>query len=269
MIGSSRESLAACREALEARRQEAGFDQLSSALFAVASVLDAESALRSVLADSGQPHTVRESLVRQVFGGKVSELTIDMVVFVTGRRWATALDMVLALEQLADQAAFAVADAQGSLDATEEELFRFGRAVDASPDLQMALTDPAQSTATKSKIVAELLQGRTTSATAEVLQYAVGHLHGRRIDSVIDELCALAAQQRERVVAEVRVAAPLDADQQRRLAEALSKLKGRTVRLNVAVDPAVLGGVHVRIGDEVIDGTVAARMENASRAILG
>jgi F-type H+-transporting ATPase subunit delta len=133
----------------------------------------------------------------------------------------------------------------------------------------MALTDPSQTAATKASIVGDLLGGRTTAVTREVLQYAVGHLHGRRIDAVIDELCHLAAQQRERVVAEVRVAAALDAEQERRLAAALSTLKGRTVRLNVAVDPSVLGGVHVRIGDEVIDGTVASRMDQASRAVLG
>jgi len=251
MIGSSRESLSVCREGLDARRGTAGFTGLSGELFAAAGVLDSETQLRSVLADSGQPHSVREALVRQVFGGRVSELAIDVLVLVTGRRWASDLDLLLAIEQLADQAAFAVADAAGTLDATEEELFLFGRAVDSSPALQMALTDPAQ------------------SATQEVLQYAVGHLHGRRIDAVIDELCQLAAQQRERVVAEVRVAAALDAEQERRLAAALSTIKGRTVRLNVAVDPSVLGGVHVRIGDEVIDGTVASRMDQASRAVLG
>jgi F-type H+-transporting ATPase subunit delta len=102
-----------------------------------------------------------------------------------------------------------------------------------------------------------------------VLEYAVGHLHGRRIDAVVDDLCTLAAKQRERVVADVRVAAPLDDAQERRLADLLSRLKGRTVRLNVAVDPSVLGGVLVTIGDEVIDGTVSSRMEQARRAVLG
>jgi len=269
MIGSSRESLSASRDGLDARRGDAGFAGLSGELFAAAGVLDSEAQLRSVLADSGQPHSVREALVRQVFGGRVSDLAIDILVLVTGRRWASDLDLLLAIEQLADQAAFAVADSTGTLDATEEELFLFGRAVDSSPALQMALTDPAQSASTKASIVGDLLGGRATGATREVLQYAVGHLHGRRIDSVIDELCQLAAQQRERVVAEVRVAAALDAEQERRLAAALSTLKGRTVRLNVAVDPSVLGGVHVRIGDEVIDGTVASRMDQASRAVLG
>ena len=269
MIGSSRESLAACQEGLDARRQDAGFPQLSGELFAIAGVLNREGQLRSTLADSGQPHSVREGLVRQVFGGKVSDLAVDMLLMTVDRRWAEDMDLVLAVEQLGAQAAFTVAEADGSLDATEEELFRFGRALDSSSALQMALTDPSQSAQVKAAVVRDLLAGRSTNATREVLEFAVGHLHGRRIDAVVDDLCQLAAKQRERVVAEVRVAAPLDETQQRRLADVLSRLKGRTVRLNVAVDPTVLGGVHVRIGDEVIDGTVSSRMEQARRALLG
>ena len=90
-----------------------------------------------------------------------------------------------------------------------------------------------------------------------------------QIDAVVDRLCDLAATQRERVVAEVRVAAPLDPEQEQRLGAALARLKGRTVRLNVAVDPSVIGGVYVKVGDEVIDGTVASRLEQARRVVLG
>jgi F-type H+-transporting ATPase subunit delta len=269
MIGSSRESLAACQEGLDARRQDAGFAQLSGELFAIAGVLNREGQLRSTLADSGQPHSVREGLVRQLFGGKVSDLAVDITLMAVDRRWANDMDLVLAIEQLGAQAAFTVAEADGTLDATEEELFLFGRALDSSSALQMALTDPSQSAETKAAIVRDLLSGRSTNSTREVLEFAVGHLHGRRIDAVVDDLCTLAAKQRERVVAEVRVAAPLDETQRQRLSDVLSRLKGRTVRLNVAVDPAVLGGVHVRIGDEVIDGTVSSRMEQARRALLG
>ena len=269
MLGSSRDSLAACQEGLDARRQEPGFALLAGELFAVADVLDREGQLRTTLADSGQPHVVRDGLVQQLFAGKISDLAVAVVSQAVDQRWSSDMDLVLGLEQLADQAAFTVAEADGTLDATEEQLFHFGRALDSSSALQMTLTDPAQSSATKAAIVADLLRDRATGATRQVLEYAVGHLHGRRIDSVVDELCGLAAKQRERVVAEVRVATPLDPTQQRRLADALTRLKGRTVRLNVAVDPSVLGGVLVTIGDEVIDGTVASRMEGARRALLG
>ena len=269
MLGSSRDSLAASQEGLDALRQDADFGQVSADLFAAAGLLDAEGQLRSTLADSGQPVAVREGLVRQIFGDRIGELAVSILVTVSGLRWSSELDLVLAVELLADQAAFTVAEADGSLDTTEEELFLFSRALDSSPALQMALTDPSQSTQTKAAIVKDLLCGRSSNTTDQVLRYAVGHLHGRRIDAVVEDLCNLAATQRERVVAEVRVAAPLDEAQERRLSELLSKLKGRTVRLNVAVDPDVLGGVHVKIGDEVIDGTIASRLEQARRAVIG
>lgn len=269
MFGSSRESLATSQESLDALRQDAGFGQLAADLLAAAGLLDSQAQLRSTLADSGQPASVREGLVRQIFGGRIGELGVLVLVSLTNRRWSSDLDLVLAVELLADQAAFTVAEADGSLDSTEEELFLFSRALDSSPDLQMTLTDPAQSSATKAAIVHDLLGGRSTATTDQVLQYAVGHLHGRRIDAVVEDLCDLAAKQRERVVAEIRVAAPLEPAQEQRLADLLGRIKGRKVRLNVAVAPEVVGGVHVKIGDEVIDGTIAARMEQARRAVIG
>ena len=269
MLGASREALAACEDTLDARRADPGFPALPDELLSVASLLDREGALLSTLADSGQPTAVRETLVRQVLGGRIGDLAVDIVLAVVAQRWSSASDLVLALEHLAFSATFALAEDDGSLDATEDELFTFGRALDGSPDLQMALTDPAQNAATKAAIVADLLSDRTSPATRKVLEYAVGHLHGRRIDAAVDELVALAAKQRERLVAEVTVAAPIDDDQRRRLVDALSRLKGRTIRLNVAVDPDLLGGVHVRVGDEVIDGTVSTRLKQARRAVLG
>lgn len=269
MLGSSRDSLVACQESLDALRRDADFGQVSADLFAAAALLDVEGQLRSTLADSGQPPAVREGLVRQVFGDRIGQLAVSIIVMAAVRRWSSDLDLVLAVELLADQAAFTVAEADGSLDTTEEELFLFGRALDSSPALQMALTDPSQSVQTKAAIVRDLIGGRSSAATAQVLQYAVGHLHGRRIDAVVEGLCDLAATQRQRVVAEVRVAAPLDSAQEARLTDLLGRIKGRTVRLNVAVDPAVLGGVHIKIGDEVIDGTIASRLEQARRVVIG
>lgn len=269
MLGASRDSIARQSQALDSRRQQEGFAGLPAELYAVADLLSTQMQLRNALADSGQSSKAREALLRDVLGQRISGLAVDVLVDVVSERWSSDDDLVMAIERLAAQAAFTVAESDGSLDATEEELFRFGRALDQSPQLQMALTDPAQSPSVKGSIVRDLLAGRSTEATRQVLEYAVGHLHGQRIDSVVDHLGDLAAAQRSRVVAEVRVAAPLEAQQERRLADALSRLKGRTVRLNVAVDPSVLGGVYVKVGDEVIDGTVSARLDQARRVILG
>ncbi len=269
MLGASRDSVTVLMRAL-AEREGAGLaGDLAEQVYSVADLLGREKQLRTSLADSGMPEQARQSLVRSLLSDRVSATTVDLVVLAVSQRWSTDTDMVVGLEALAAQAAFARAQAEGSLDATEEEIFRFGRAVDASSDLQMALTDPALPASTKAAIVDSLLEGRSTEATRQVLAYAVGHLHGARIDAVIDELSRAAAAQRERVVAEIKVAAPLEPGQHDRLVAALSTMTGRQVRLNVAVDPTVLGGVYVAIGDDIIDGTIATRLAQARRAMLG
>lgn len=269
MLGSSRESLAAVRESLDSRRTEPGFDALSGDLFAVADLLSREKTLRVALADGGQPEAARVALVESLLASRVGPVALDTLRDVVRHRWSADSDMLTAVETLAAQAAFTVAEGDGTLGRVEEELFRFGRAIDGSADLQMTLTDPALDASTKAAVVGSLLNDRVAPATSQVLGYLAGHLRGRRADSAVEELSQLAAEQRDRVVAEVRSAIDLDADQRTRLAQALTRLKGRTVQLNVAVDPAVIGGISVRVGDEIIDGTVAARLEQARRAIAG
>jgi len=267
MLGASRESRTALIGALAAREEIPA--DLAEQVYSVADLLGREKPLRNALADSGTDESARAGLVHSVLDGRVSADAVDLVAVAARKRWSSDADLVIALEALAAQAVFARAQSDGTLDATEEEIFRFGRAVDASSELQMALTDPALSSATKAGIVDTLLEGRCTAATRQVLAYAVGHLHGARLDAAIDDLTEAAARQRQRIVAEVRVAAPLDPEQHRRLTEALSALTGGQVRLNVAIDPSVLGGVHVTMGDEIIDGTVATRLTQARRAMLG
>ena len=133
MLGSSRESLASVRESLDARRNEPGFDAVSNDLFAVADLLGREKTLRVALADAGQPADGRAALAASVLGSRISPLTLDVVSDTVRRRWSNASDLVSAIEIQATQAAFTVAEADGTLGNVEEELFRFGRAIDASP----------------------------------------------------------------------------------------------------------------------------------------
>ena len=87
----------------------------------------------------------------------------------------------------------------------------------------------------------------------------------RTFAHTIEGYVDLAAEQKNRVVATVRVARPLDADQRRRLQAALARQVGREVVLQEVIDPDVLGGVRVELGDEVIEGTVAGRLDEARR----
>jgi F-type H+-transporting ATPase subunit delta len=267
MLGSSRHSFAALRTSLDARSGEPGFASVSGDLLAVAGLLGQEKSLRQALADSGQPAGTRGAIVRDLFGGKVSDTSLAVLDEVVSARWSNDVDMVDAVEQLGAQAAFTVAESDGSLDRVEDELFQVGRAVDGSADLQMALTDPSLAAEHKSALVRDLIGASANPTTTSLVSYAAANLRGRQPAVVVEALATLAADQRQRLLAEVRTAVGLTPEQAGRLAAALSTLQGRDVRLNVIVDREVVGGIVVRVGDDVIDGSVASRLEQARRAV--
>lgn len=267
MFGSSRGSLARMRSALDARRGEPGFDAIPGDLLAVSAVLGREKSLRQALADGGQPAATRVGITTSLFGSQISASALAVLTEVVASRWSHDADLVDAVEQLGAQAAFVVADADGSLDRVEDELFTFSRAIDDSPELQMALTNPALTAESKAAIVRDIASETAAPVTLAVITHAAANLRGRRPAAAIEELAKLASQQRQQVLAEVRSAIALSPEQNVRLAAALSTLQGRQVRLNTLVDPEVVGGIVVRVGDDVIDGSVSTRLEQARRAL--
>lgn len=166
-------------------------------------------------------------------------------------------------------AMFEVARSEDVLGRVGDELFRFSRAVDASPELRSALTDPASAADTKKHILDDLLGGKVHPATVRLLNLVVEAGLARELTRIVDAFTVKASQAGQATVAEVRVAAPLDDDQRWRLAEALSRAKGRPVDVKVIVDPAVMGGVVTTIGDEVIDGSVRRRLEQLRDSLAG
>ena len=267
MLGSSRVSLTTLRASLDARRGDDGFASVSGDLLAVAGVLGDEKSLRQMLADSGQPAAMRTGIATSLFEGKIAAPSLAVLTDVVGARWSSDADLVDAIEQLGAQAAFSVAETEGTLDRVEDELFTFSRAVDESPELQLALTDPSVTAASKGALVRDLVGGSAAPTTTALLAHAAGHLRGRRPAAAVEDLARLASEQRRQVLAEVRSAIALDTEQSTRLAAALTRLQGRQVRVNVIVDREVVGGIVVRVGDDVIDGSVSARLEQARRAL--
>lgn len=160
-----------------------------------------------------------------------------------------------------------VARAEGQLGEVEDELFRFARILEGSDELRMALTDPQLPAERRQAVVEELLGGKALAATRAMISFVVAIGRAADLPKIADRFVALAAQQRQHEVAEVRTAVPLDEASQRRLAEALSKTTGKQVEIKVIVDPTVLGGVVARIGDLVIDGTVRTRIEQLKEQI--
>lgn len=166
-------------------------------------------------------------------------------------------------------AMFEVARAEDVLGRAGDELFRFSRAVDAAPDLRSALTDPGSPPEAKARIVEQLLGGKAHPVTVRLVDLVVEAGLARELTRIVDTFTAKASASGQAAVAEVRVAAPISEEQRTRLAEALSRSKGRPVDVKVIVDPAVIGGVVTTIGDEVIDGSVRRRLEQLRASLAG
>jgi len=159
------------------------------------------------------------------------------------------------------RALFEVARAEGTLDEVEDELFRFARSYESSDALRNALTDEKIPAAKRQAIVEDLLGGKATSTTTQLVSMVVGSGRGRDLPAIVDKLVARASSAKNLEVAEVRTAVPLTDDQQTRLAAALTNATGKQLNLKVVVDPSVIGGIVATVGDTVIDGSVRTRID--------
>ncbi len=163
------------------------------------------------------------------------------------------------------QALFSVAEAEGALDKVEDELFAFAKAMELHAELRAALTDPALPADNKRGVIQDLLGARAHPVTSNLLGFVVESGRARELVGIVEELVAVAAERRQNRLAEVRSAVPLSDEQRSRIARALSHATGRKVEVKVVVDPSVVGGVVARLGDEVFDGTIRTRLNEAKQ----
>jgi F-type H+-transporting ATPase subunit delta len=242
---------------------------LGDELFAVARLLDGQLALRRALSDpSGKPGE-RAALARRLFGGKVSDAALDLIETTARQRWSRPIDLVDAFSTLATEASLDAADVRGELDSVEDELFRFGRIVAADRELARILSDRKAPSEGKKALLDRLLSGRVSPVTEQLLRNVLTGPHVGQAENAIERLSDVASRRQGRSVARVTTAVPLTPAQEQRLTDVLGRLYGRAVGLQVTVDPSVLGGVIVQVGDEVIDGSIAHRLEAAERRLAG
>jgi F-type H+-transporting ATPase subunit delta len=276
MHASSRAAMEASREALKAqtggalsRSRADALLSLADELFAVAHLLDAQRSLRRAVSDASVSPEDRAGLVRRLLSSKVSPSTLEVLETVARQRWSRPLDLVEATETLAIEAALDAAEARGELDGVEDELFRFSRIVSADDDLARILGNRSAPREGKAALLDRLLAGKVSPVTERLVRNALTSSHVHSAENEIERLSTMAARRRGQSVAHVTSAVPLTAAQENRLVATLERLYGRTMGLQVQVDPSILGGLVIRVGDEVIDGSIAHRLEAAGRRLAG
>jgi F-type H+-transporting ATPase subunit delta len=266
MQAASREALGAARDRLEEVVSSAGVADLrvlSDELFSVLDVLSSERVLRRHLADASTDAQARRQLVDTLFGGKIGQQAQDVLTGLAASRWSTSTDLLDALEQLAREVALATAQREDAIENVEDELFRFGRILDANPALHEALSNDNNPVAGRVELLDGLIAGKVHPVTRLLLDQAVALPRTASLEVVVGKLAELAAARRNRSVAHVLSAGPLTAEQEQRLARILAEIFGHEVSVQVELHPELLGGLVIRVGDEVIDGSVVARLEKA------
>jgi len=276
MQGASREALATAWSDVERRLSPTDQDaaQVADELFGVVDVLDQQIGLRRALSDPAVSGERKAGLVQAVLGSHVADSTLAIVSGAVRSRWSRMRDLGDAIETLAVLASLISADAHpgrghsaGETDDVEDELFRFGRIVEGNPALREALADRALPDENKVSLVAALVESQARPITLRLLTQVATRPRGRSPEDAITAYGEVASRRRERLVARVTTAVALSDAEIARLQAALAGLYGHEMHLQIEVDAAIVGGVVVHVGDEILDGSVAGRLADARRRL--
>lgn len=242
---------------------------LATELYAIAELLTAQPRLRRTLADPASPAEGRSGLIGRLLQGQVSDTAGGIAEQAVALRWSSPWDLVDALETSGDEALLAAAERDDALDTVEDQLFRMERILDAQSDLSALLDEVSVAPERRIRLLDQVIGGKVHPVTQALVEHAVASERKRTAVLAIDALIEAAAARRDRSLARVVSAVELTDEQQARLSRALSKIYRRTVDVRFAVDPSIRGGLVVRVGDEVIDGTVAGRLNRIRTAFAG
>ena len=268
--GASRQSLIAARKSLDELLKglsAADASALSAHLFAVVTTLDSSTPLRRALTDNSRYANSKAELAKELFGKSTSDLAIKLLINLTALRWSSPSNLGDVIEQLAVEAEASVANQNKELDRLEEEIFQFSRIVASDLELRQILNSAKYSGEGKRVLVAKLLASKVSPSTSRLLAALVSGMRGRSIERTIAFYASAAAARKMRVIAHVKSAVELSQGQKDKLASSLSGKIGQPVRLNVELDPKVLGGLSIRFADELIDATIVNRLADAGRAL--
>ncbi len=273
MAGVSSESLTAALVALEAKLPSASL-QLAKELFGILGTVDSSAGLRRALTDPSRSGDEKSALIRQLFSGKVSADAVEIASGLAGSRWASARDIGDALETLAASVVIAVAENKSAvsasgitgLEALENDLFSFNQAVESNHEVQRAVSEPQASSVAKVALAEKLVPSASEEAKVLIGQ-AVSQPRGLKATKLVRRFAELAAKRQQRWIATVSVTRPLTETQTSRLQAGLNALYGRELKINMNVDPALIGGIRIQVGDEVVDASVLARLGQLHRQL--
>jgi F-type H+-transporting ATPase subunit delta len=226
-------------------------------------VIGGSSQLAAALVDHSADSDDKRSIINAVFSS-LTDGAKSVLGAVVSARWSSDDDMLEAIEELGIRA---IASSAPQALSIESELFAVAAAVSSDADLELAVGSKLGAADQKVALLGRLLGSKVSAQSLVILEHLVQQPRGRRIGELISHAASIVADEAGMTVATVTTAAPLSTAQLDRLIAGLSAQHGRGLRVNHVIDPSLIGGVRVQIGDNVIDGSIAARL-NALRLQL-
>ena len=269
--GTSRVSALSLRGVLDEKVKPLSSDdaaQFSNDLFTVLTFLSTSVGVRRALTDNARDAAAKAELISNLFAGKIGSAAQSLLASAAGMRWSSPSELADAIEQFAVEAQAVAADKTNEIAKLEDQLFDFARVLIANPDLRQALNTSADSDEGKVALLESIVKGKYANSTVNLLRRITVLRRGRNIDATLAAYSHYVSTRKDRMVAHIRTAVELTPAQAEKLRVALTKEVGKEVHINIEVDPKVLGGISIRYGDEIIDGTVINRLTEASRALV-
>ncbi len=264
MGSATREALAGARQSLARLGDDDGL-ALGEQLFGAARIIGTSAQLRNALADPAAAPADKSSVVAAVFsaiGAPARTLLSEIV----SKRWSSQDDLLAGIEEIGIRA---IARSTPTSVSIEDELFAFGAAVSSDANLELAVGSKLGSAAAKSALVTALLAGKASDQTLAIVDHLVQQPRGRRIAELLRSAASTVANEAGLAVATVYAASPISEAQFDRLRAGLAKSYGRELALNLVVDPSIIGGLRVQVGDDVIDGSVSTRLTQLRLQLVG
>lgn len=270
MRATSREAALAVSEAFDSAASSLDSDALvkaSDELTEVIGLLDTNPVLRKRLTEDEDNTAGQVKLVENLFGGKVSPVVVEILSAAVKQRWSSSADFSAALRRQNALIVLTAAERDGVIEQTENELFSVARLLDQNPQLASLLSEHNQDGGKRVELLRSLVGEKVGKLSWILLAHTLELLQGQPADVAFDQLAELAAARRGESVAHVVSAAPVSESQTTRLASVLGTIYGRTISVQTEIDPDILGGLRIAVGDEVIEADVATRLAKAAESL--
>jgi len=242
--------------------------RIGNELFTITKVLDDSIQLERALTDPSRPVADKVAVLTELLGDNVHPMTMEIMTDLVSRHWSRARDIANAVEDFGVDAMMYYADATGATLQVSVELSELHSALLNLPVVRAKLYDYQATSEARVKLFHEVFSGKTLNkVTMRLAEHATCNLRRRRYLETIQWMINKLSRHMGESMVTVTTATPLKKEQIKRLVEVYSAKVGRQVHINSVVDPTVLGGMRIQVGDEVTDNTVVAQLQNLHRKV--